>query len=683
MRKPRHALNLLEIALLLALGWWLCADLLVWDPSRKLPGYEHDWVTGAGYAAAQQLRDFGYLPLWQPHYFYGLPLVDDAHSFLLNPFMSLPALLIGGEQGLKLAVVVQVMVAGLGGWFLGAMLKLNAAGRLLLGALLMTRGSMGAVFNTGYFQLAAQQAYFPWVTAGALGVLRDRSRWPVVLLALSMALIFFAGNLWYTLPMMLQVGVMALLVGGQRVEAWRRLTLAAALSIGLTAVTLFSIGVHFDHIGAHGVDSGWRVGNALEALLFFFVGDPAFVVNAAFIEGGGWLQIYYHFTLPLWFALLIVVLLPPVKALRAQRDAMTRRVILAGAVLFALMTLWGLGDPILWGTLYEALPVLGEWRFVGRALSVSGFWLVVAAAWRVDGLSRVLLSASGGMWAGVGRAGALLALVASPLAVLEVASSWGARYETAPLHAPSERCLGWLRDQHPRADLIPVWRWGYDIPHLFIDHNLRLVNIEADFLPLPEPATLLDVDLTRRLPAYAIATSPETHRFLRDAGYQPVSGAPMPDNLPCLYHAPQRELAYAFVLSAAELARVNAPQDLNGRARPVPYRRWPDTIVAASDQRGVLVIQETAYPGWRAWVNDQPAPVESVGGWVGVRLPDEPGSHRVKLAYRPPLVFYGALLTLLTAASCLVFLLRTPARQAIRPRRGREIRQDNEQTPHL
>ncbi len=67
----------------------------------------------------------------------------------------------------------------------------------------------------------------------------------------------------------------------------------------------------------------------------------------------------------------------------------------------------------------------------------------------------------------------------------------------------------------------------------------------------------------------------------------------------------------------------------------------------------VLVIPQSWAPGWRAWVDGVPVPVQRVGGvLVGVELPS-PGVHTVRIAYRPLADFVGMSVT----GAALLFLL--------------------------
>jgi hypothetical protein len=57
--------------------------------------------------------------------------------------------------------------------------------------------------------------------------------------------------------------------------------------------------------------------------------------------------------------------------------------------------------------------------------------------------------------------------------------------------------------------------------------------------------------------------------------------------------------------------------------------------------RGLLVVSETFYPGWDAYVDGTPQPIHEVFGALrGVVL--ESGSHRVEMRYRPGVVTLGA-----------------------------------------
>ncbi|MBT3344906.1 MAG: YfhO family protein [Gemmatimonadetes bacterium] len=63
------------------------------------------------------------------------------------------------------------------------------------------------------------------------------------------------------------------------------------------------------------------------------------------------------------------------------------------------------------------------------------------------------------------------------------------------------------------------------------------------------------------------------------------------------------------------------------------------------DQPGYLVLTDTDYPGWQAWVDDAPVAIETANHvFRAVRI--EPSNRRVRFEYHPTSVRYGAWLSL-------------------------------------
>lgn len=70
-----------------------------------------------------------------------------------------------------------------------------------------------------------------------------------------------------------------------------------------------------------------------------------------------------------------------------------------------------------------------------------------------------------------------------------------------------------------------------------------------------------------------------------------------------------------------------------------------DTLPAEGSETAILVLPQAWAPGWRAWVDGQPAPVRRVGGvLIGVEVPAL-GPHNVEVVYRPLADFVGVGIT--------------------------------------
>jgi hypothetical protein len=77
----------------------------------------------------------------------------------------------------------------------------------------------------------------------------------------------------------------------------------------------------------------------------------------------------------------------------------------------------------------------------------------------------------------------------------------------------------------------------------------------------------------------------------------------------------------------------------------------PNSVELAVKSRGsgLLVASETHYPGWQAWVDDQSATIHRVDiALRGIVVPD--GEHRVRMEFRPTILWISLGITLATAA---------------------------------
>lgn len=622
----RQALEILFITLVV----WLVTEPYrtgVTLEHHRLAGIEAEWLTSAAYFAGHQLREFGRIPLWNPYLEYGEPLFESPFSFLLNPISTLPTLLLGG-RGILVSVILSAWVAAIGGWFLGRVLDLCAVARVLLGLLLLGKGNMVAMLGTGFFQLGTAQAYFPWIVAGMIAIFRYRdARWPVFLTAISFALLFFAGNLWYTLPMLISLVLLAsvyLVMNQERYRMMHRLAFAAMMVLGFSAVTLIPLWVHRSYIIEHPpVDAaGQMIG--LDTAMATYFGDTDLAI-----------QFYQSLVVPGWIAALLLIFIPSRKHLALW---------IVSASLVAFFTVWGAGQLYLF---YDAIELWRRWRFVGRALAVGAFWIAILVALRVDGWWRLFSELKGRLR--LAALGMLIGLCG--LASFETLRQWDVFSGAVRVSQRDTACLEFLRENHP-DEQIAVFRGLYDVIYPFIDHDIRLYNIEAAFGWDSLPNTMSDRATMRSLPPYALVWNDSDRQIVTGMGYQPLAGAPE-----CLYTKPDAP-PYAYMLDNLPTESVVASDVL-----PVNnIQHAMDTIhLTASghpNQERLVVVSENAYPGWRVEIDGEMAQVESVGGLLGVWLPTESKEFEVRFAYRPPLLSGGAIISGLTFLVSILYVLR-------------------------
>jgi hypothetical protein len=111
--------------------------------------------------------------------------------------------------------------------------------------------------------------------------------------------------------------------------------------------------------------------------------------------------------------------------------------------------------------------------------------------------------------------------------------------------------------------------------------------------------------------------------------------------------------------------RLQASQKLSSGSNVVVSEYSPSRVEvqAASDRKGVLVLLDTYYPGWRARVDGQETRINCFGNvYRGIEFP--PGKHHVTFTYEPDSFRYGLWMSLLTlfgwvAACVLGFVFQT------------------------
>ncbi|MBZ0279930.1 MAG: hypothetical protein K8L97_04265, partial [Anaerolineae bacterium] len=691
-----------EILLVIAVALWATSRFSAAQPPLQYSGNEAEWLTSTVYAAHDGLRLYGRIPLWQPLFEFGEPLVENPFSFILNPFSGVPGLLFGGAQGVMYSIVIAAALAGVGGWFMGRVLGLGIWGRLLLALLLIGKGNMHAMVNTGFYQLGLSQAYIPWVTGGVIAVLRlPGKRWPIPLLAVSVTLLLFAGNLWYLLPTVVGGAVIALVycfVGnGIDWSALRRLALAGVLAAGLSAVELIPIVANFHRIGNHPPEkaAGWVLPLFWEdAVPLYFNPDPrqklvVYFPSTAHIEVPTierYDEFFYSFVVPGWM-LALIALIP------LYRPGKARRFWALGFVLLIFATVWGAGGNPLFLWLYQNVPVLAQWRFVGRAFGVGAFWVAVLVAMRVDALSVYLLRTD---WAALGLKPRLqkylppFAVVGLSVAVAVAAYQVNAQWKDGmlsnsinPINPFFDRCVtvaSKLNDGQP----VSLWQNYYMDIVTLQKNNVRTWDIQADYAILPFPNTIgnPEIDLKRSLPEYALARTFPDDKIFINFGYRPVPNSPKENRLgPCLYRNPAAlPYAYTLPLPIAHLL-IPSPENIYLRTNFPPdsltdirTNRTPDQIAAVLTEprttRMIFTVQERTYPGWRVEINGQPARLESFAGQLAVELPlgDEP--LQIYFEYRPPLLLVSGWITIITSIFTILYMLfgLSILRRPLRPR---------------
>jgi len=666
-------------------------------PNFQLSGNESEWLTSGVTTAYRGLQETGRIPRWQPYLEKGEPLIENPFNFIFNPVASGPSLLLGPVTGFRISVILSYFLAGIGGWFLGRVLGLGAIARVLLSMLLMGKGNIHAMLDSGYYQLALSQIYMPYVIGGVVAIFRwSNRRWPVVLTALAIALQFLSGNIWYVLPTAVGAicvgGVLLIGTGKRRLDltALKRLIFSAILAVGLSAVVAVPVVLQFKQIGRHPseIDAGWFV-SLPRVVQFYFDPDPNQLISLfapVYSETSSQMmknldEFYYSFIIPAWFVVLILIALPLYRPISGRE----RRVWWVALLLCVLATLWGAGgkQPVLW--LYQNIPILAQWRFVGRALGVPTFWLALLIAMRVHNLWQNILIVDWSMLLGwqprrlkyVPLVLGGLLLIATAKAGAEVNDQWYKLDSIVnPIDPHTDTCVTWLRQQHPNEPLA-VWQQEYVNISTFLNNRVRSWLVGADFEMLARSPTLgsTQLNLNKVRPKFALLKYAGEVRWAKGNDYHVLLDSPPALELPhCIYEL-DHTLPYTYTVSRVALEGMNDPitdprVDLTAFS-PVPLfeRRGDQVALVVTTPRTeqiIVGVQEKAYPGWRVEVDGKPAQIESVGGQIGVILPASDQPVQVYFVYDPVQPVIGGWITLITAVICTLYLLIRRPKQSIK-----------------
>ncbi len=376
----------------------------LFDPAYRQMSTEHERLVGSILAVRTAWHQFGYIPTWNPYIHNGVPLLNNGFNYLFNPFHSLPVLLLGPEQGSKLATLIALLIAGYAMWTFGLALGFGSLARVAMGVFYLMSGGIAAKFGAGHFQLACSLAWVPLVLAGFWWTLTTPHRRAVILTAVAFALLFYAGNIYYALHTALSCGVILLVHlyadWSQRQHYLRRSLIAGAFAFGLSALLFFPIWTTrtfvshepqtFEPDGS--LSRSYSLTQSFINLIYpwnewYELQAPDFSGLIAAVD-------YNYLGLGI-FLLIGLGLLVHLAAQRTQspdQPAPFPCITVSALIMCGMMMFWATGQPPL-NLLYAAIPLLSEFRFLGRALAIAALWWVVLAGLSIDLIWRTARTA--------------------------------------------------------------------------------------------------------------------------------------------------------------------------------------------------------------------------------------------------------------------------------------------------
>lgn len=375
------------------------------DPTIRPSGVEHERLAGIIVPIRIGLQRYGDIPFWNSYLSNGVPIINNGFNYLFNPFHSLPVLILGEVMGSKVAILLALLIAGYNMWALGYVIGLGSLARVSIACLYAINGGITAKFGGGHFQLACSLAWPPLVIAALWLLLHTPKRIAPVAFGISFALLFYAGNIYYTLhTLFCCIVILAVHLINRIQSRWHfhydrflRVLAAAAIAFGLSALQFFPVWQTRDFVthqqqeinadgalvnnydltqAAVNLTQTWYAWNNHHPDFLFPVVDYTYIGTTTFV------------LISLAFALWITNLLRQKKHARAFPYA---RLIPVAIFLALAMMLWAGGQvqPVPW--LYAQIPLLAQFRYLGRALAIAALWWIVLGGIALDILWKALL----------------------------------------------------------------------------------------------------------------------------------------------------------------------------------------------------------------------------------------------------------------------------------------------------
>lgn len=745
------------------------------NPTNRFGGIEYERLAGVLLPIEIGLKRYDHIPTWNPYLNTGTPLLNNAFNYLFNPFASLPVLLMGGVQGTKVAIFISLLLSGWNMWALMRAIGVGAVARVAAGAFYLASGGIAAKYYTGHFQLGLSLAWPPLVFAGLWWTLHTTDRRAPLLMAVAFALLFFSGNIYYSLHVILCCGVILTLHLFDRDEAtarWRirwdrvrRVAIGGLFALGLSAIQFIPIwetrgfviheSIDLDGIGQ--IAGRYDMSQALVNYVYPWERWYIFEIDAF----GMFVVVDYAYIGPGVFLFVLALIF-------GLRSAY-RKAVIAGLVLAGVMMVWGAGQTPILHFLYTRIELLSEFRYLGRAHSIGALWIIVLAAIGIDNVWRfsarlaantfkvartrlvglLLIVTLGWLWFYVFSLLDHSTRLQLALNIVPLFTFLEARALTNYQHAAevlwvlvalalaldslltlSQQLIrerrGWLRLALAHSlrvclvvlvfttlgDLVnansSLIRYGPPINNFDLFYqDVRAGETHGPFAAITEPFSPSAFDayyneirnwflnegwLPRTLPNIIPPDAPElldipgwtitsneysgaayelALDFLNAVEHERIRCIPQVPSFeiddPCnfdartgaaLYYLPE-SLPYAFIAPQETVRTAADTITAESANRPDILLHQQDTLhilaQAPADAPHYLIVQETNFPGWQAFVDDVPVAPVTIKRFVGI--PMQPGPHTYTLRFEPPGMAAG-LLTSLASLLLAFFYLR-------------------------
>ena len=605
---------------------------------NPLPGSEAETYEMVDQALVNTVHSFHQFPQWNFYILGGTPYVADPMFHAFNPVVTLPVLFWGVLDGYKIALFLSFLLAALGTWWLAKTAGMGPAGRLWSACLFACTGQPAIRFLSGEYLFVFGFAWIPWSLASLINAIQTRRRVYVAMSVLSLALLFFSGNVYYAVYMLVIIGLLAIIFipRFQRKTPFvypdtgrlKILAVIGVLAFGLVAVQAFPL---FEIYPRLNKDMSQLGSHTLQQIVLDLtstsINRPDARVNLPPQE-------YYAYLG--WGPLLALLLLPLV----IWKHPNKRLIIFFGAMLALTIMMIDLNQ-MPWKDLFARIHFFAQFHLPTRALIYCNLAVIVLSGFVIDtlwNLPRDIWKESFNIFRAIVTGTSRLALAVLMIIFLSITYRRNEIYlHTGGPFPQLSELMQWLRYTDSGVYYVDLYK---DYPMSALTNNLWILDPWYHF--------------TAPLKGFFAPRPVNPHpQYLLTGSKDPIS-YPDPiqiqvDGVYAIFKLPH-SLPFAFTISNARFNDPSNPGELTYEDVTPVQVQLPGAnrlkIVASGKDLATLIVLTTDYPGWRVTVDGQLNLLQNIEGRLGVGL--LPGTHTYEFTFCSTSFLVGLWISLLS-----------------------------------
>lgn len=668
----------LEWLLIILIAYFYSAStLLNFDDMKLQQTGEHTESATLPILAETGVWRYGEIPLWNPYMLTGFPHTGDMLGHFWNPVSTIPILLWGGINGMKVSIFLTFIVAGLGQWVFAYTMRLRRMFRLWSSILFMLSGGLALLWRVGWYELLLGAAWFPWCFALYLRALQ-RHTWPTIFLAsAAIFMVISTGGGYYPIYLLVCMAVLFAVaclqaVPEERLRQIRTSVLVVLFSAALSAVVIIPYLNVYRYSGRDvPVDLYQSFSQPIQyGLMNYVIHTPEWFNTTLLGTAGGWNWFYIG-----WLPVAALMLVP----LALSRSPRQRWAILISGVLFLVLLMWFSNRFTPVKKIYDWIPFLYQLRFPNRLLIIAASPLLILSALGLEytyRLSKVWAKNLKLVYSPSGKKRSSLSIhyVITALWIIGLISTTRVVYDVNQSFAFIDQ----LMNPKPYAAL--RWLKNYDKSLYYVNIGGGLIYWEWTPAAYSLEVPMINFLYSRHLRSQELQLA-GTSPFMARAKYQislpdqtPPANAKkikefdgvlvwqVPDVLPYAFSVQPTLVQQYTKLATDEVSSVKVK--LNG----------PNQVIAKGTPKregDVLVVLMSNYPGWKLLIDGKPAQVTPYNGYLGARM--LPGEHSYLFYFLPTQYIVGASISGLTVILMIATILASPFRFAIQRLRRNPI----------